>query len=188
MSQHWPIFGYKLVSRCQPTISLMTNRSCGVCCETRPTSLGPPPPPPTPSNASSYCFIVSSSHFAVPVSCIYPTFLSPSENGHSTFFPLSEDRSETPLATFDSANPYTGLELIVSGLPHSTPDDTTHHLNDILGRLREEGVEFPALKVTPPSNVQPQDFVYVSLTGTLRETPRPDILDSDVQAQAQSPE
>jgi hypothetical protein len=92
-------------------------------------------------------------------------------------FPLSEDRSETPLSTFDSANPYTGLELIVSGLPPSTPDEAIQHFNDILERLRGEGADFPALKITPPANVQPQDFVYVSLTGPLRETPRPDILE-----------
>ena len=87
-------------------------------------------------------------------------------------FPLSEDRSETPLTTFDSANPFTGLELIVSGLPHNAPD-----LNDLLERLRQEGATFLPLKVTPPANVQSQDFVYVSLTGALKETPHPNILE-----------
>ena len=38
-------------------------------------------------------------------------------------------------------------------------------------------MDFPPLRVMPPANIQPQDFVYVSLVGGLRETPRPHILE-----------
>jgi hypothetical protein len=93
-------------------------------------------------------------------------------------YPLSTNRSETLLTAADSATPYTGLELIVSGLPHDTPNAAADHLKDVVETFQQpDGASFPPLRITPPANVQPQDFVYVSLAGTLRETPRPDILE-----------
>jgi len=91
--------------------------------------------------------------------------------------PLSDDRSETPPPDANPQQPFTGLELIVSGLPSDTFISATEHLKATIENLRRQGAEIPELHISSPANVQPLDFVYVSLTGDLRETPRPDILE-----------
>jgi len=91
--------------------------------------------------------------------------------------PLSDDRSETPLPDANPQQPFTGLELIVSGLPSDTFVSATKHLKATTENLRRQGAEIPKLHISSPANVQPLDFVYISLTGELRETPQPDILE-----------
>jgi len=89
--------------------------------------------------------------------------------------PLSVDRSETPPPEFD-LQPFTGVELIVSGLPLSSLTAAAEHLNAVVEDLRRKGAEIPLLQILSPATVQPLDFVYVSLSGPLRESPRPDLL------------
>jgi hypothetical protein len=89
--------------------------------------------------------------------------------------PLSDDRSETPPPEFDP-QPFTGVELIVSGLPLGSITAAADHLNAVVEDQRRKGTEIPLLQISSPATVQPLDFVYVSLLGPLRESPRPDIL------------
>jgi len=99
------------------------------------------------------------------------------EAGPYVPLPLSKDRSETPPPEFNPSQPFTGIELIVSGLPTNSFSAATDHLNGIIDNLRLAGARIPPLHFSSPANVQPLDFVYVSLSGPLRETPRPDILE-----------
>jgi len=89
--------------------------------------------------------------------------------------PLSDDRSETPPPEFDP-QPFTGVELIVSGLPLGSLTATADHLNAVVEDLRRKGAEIPPLQISSPATIQPLDFVYVSLSGPLRESPCPDLL------------
>jgi len=99
------------------------------------------------------------------------------EPGPYVPLPLSDDRSETPPPEFNPSQPFTGLELTISGLPIDSFLAATDHLNRIVEKLRLEGTRILILHISSPANVQPLDFVYVSLTGPLKETPRPDILE-----------
>ena len=92
------------------------------------------------------------------------------EPGPYVPLPLSDDRSETPPPEFNSSQPFTGLELIISGLPTDSFSAATDHLNGVVEKLRLEGAKIPVLHISSPANVQPLDFVYVSLTGPLKET------------------
>ena len=89
--------------------------------------------------------------------------------------PLSDDRSETPPPEFDP-QPFTGIELIVSGLPLGSLTTAADHLNAVVEDLRRKGAEIPLLQISSPATIQPLDFVYVSLSGPLRESPRLDLL------------
>jgi len=91
--------------------------------------------------------------------------------------PLSDDRSEPPPPDANPQQPFTGLKLIVSGLPSDTFVSATEHLKATIENLCRQGAEIPELHISSPANVQPLDFVYVSLTGKLWETLRPDILE-----------
>ena len=51
------------------------------------------------------------------------------------------------------------------------------HLNQILQDIVADGTPMPDLQVVSPSTRQPLEFVYVSLSGPLKENPRPDILE-----------
>ena len=93
------------------------------------------------------------------------------EAGSYEPFPLSSDRSETPLPTFDPSHPFTGIELLVSGLSLDSFLAASEHLKERLDKLRHDGLALPPLQITSPANIQPLDFVYVSLAGPLQETP-----------------
>lgn len=99
------------------------------------------------------------------------------EAGPYVPLPLSEDRSETPPPKFNHSQPFTSIELIVSGLLTNSFSAATDHLIGIVDNLRLAGARIPPLHISSPVNVQPLNFIYVSLSGPLRETPRPDILE-----------
>ena len=99
------------------------------------------------------------------------------EVGPYTPLPLSDDRSETPPPEANLSQPFIGIELIVSGLPTNSFSAATDHLHAVIDNLRHQGARSPPLQISSPANIQPLDFVYVSLSGPLRETPRPDILE-----------
>jgi len=90
---------------------------------------------------------------------------------------LLDDRSETPLPDANPQQPFIGLELIISGLPSDTFVSATEHLKATIENLHCQGAEIPELHISSPANVQLLNFVYVSLTGELRETLWPDILE-----------
>ena len=92
-------------------------------------------------------------------------------------FPVSGERSETPPPDFDPTHPFTGVELTVSGLPFTSISSAADHLNQTIQELVANGTPMPELQVVSPSTRQPLDFVYVSLSGPLKENPRPDILE-----------
>ncbi|KAF8151316.1 hypothetical protein B0H34DRAFT_801081 [Crassisporium funariophilum] len=98
--------------------------------------------------------------------------------GPYTPFPVSGERSETPPPDFDPTHPFTGLELTVSGLPYTSLTSAVEHLNQIIQKIISEGTERPDLQIVSPATRKPLDFVYVSLVGVLKETPRPDILEA----------
>ena len=97
--------------------------------------------------------------------------------GPYTPFPVSGERSETPPPDFNPSHPFTGVELTVSGLPFTTITSAADHLNQTLQDIVSDGTPMPDLQVVSPSARQPLDFVYVSLSGPLKENPRPDILE-----------
>ena len=66
--------------------------------------------------------------------------------------------------------------LIILGLPLGSLTAATEHLNAVVEELSRKGIEILPLQVSSPATVQPLDFVYVSLSGPLWESPRPDIL------------
>src|SRR6266702_8218153 len=98
--------------------------------------------------------------------------------GPYTPFPISGERSETPPPGFDPTHPFTGVELIVSGLPFTSTTSAAEHLNQIIRKIESDGTPLPELQIVSPSTRQPLDFVYVSLSGALKENPRPDILEN----------
>jgi hypothetical protein len=98
--------------------------------------------------------------------------------GPFTPFPVSGERSETPPPDYDPSHPFTGVELIVSGLPFTSITSAAEHLNQIIRDIKAKGTSLPDLQIVSPSSRQPLDFVYVSLSGALRENPRPDILEN----------
>ena len=97
--------------------------------------------------------------------------------GPYTPFPVSGERSETPPPDFNPSHPFTGVELTVLGLPFTTITSAADHLNQTLQDIVSDGTPMPDLQVVSPSARQPLDFVYVSLSGPLKENPRPDILE-----------
>jgi hypothetical protein len=97
--------------------------------------------------------------------------------GPYTPFPVSGERSETPPPDFDPSHPFTGVELIVSGLPFTSITSAAEHLHQVIRDIVADGRSMPGLQIVSPSTRQPLDFVYVSLSGSLKETPRPDILE-----------
>jgi hypothetical protein len=97
--------------------------------------------------------------------------------GPYTPFPISGERSETPPPNFDPTHPFTGVELTVSGLPFTSITSAAEHLNQTVQDIVAGGTPLPDLQVVSPSTRQPLDFVYVSLSGPLKENPRPDILE-----------
>ena len=92
-------------------------------------------------------------------------------------FPVSGERSETPPPDFDPTHPFTGVELTVSGLPFTSISSAADHLNQTIQDFVADGTPMPELQIVSPSTRQPLDFVYVSLSGPLKENPRPDILE-----------
>ena len=92
-------------------------------------------------------------------------------------FPVSGERSETPPPDFDPTHPFTGVELTVLGLPFTSITSAADHLNQTIQEFVANGTPMPDLQVVSPSTRQPLDFVYVSLSGPLKENPRPDILE-----------
>ena len=102
--------------------------------------------------------------------------------GPYTPFPVSGERSETPPPDFDPSHPFTGVELIISGLPFTSITSAAEQLNQVVRDIVASGTPLPDLQIVSPSNRQPLDFVYVSLSGALKENPRPDILE-DVRVQ-----
>jgi hypothetical protein len=92
-------------------------------------------------------------------------------------FPVSGERSETPPPDFDPTHPFTGVELTISGLPYSSISSAADHLNQIVRDIASSGTPLPDLQIVSPSTRQPLDFVYVSLSGDLKENPRPDVLE-----------
>jgi len=78
---------------------------------------------------------------------------------------------------FDPTHPFTGVELIISGLPYSSISSAADHLNQIIRDIVSRGTLLPDLQIVSPSTRQPLDFVYVSLSGDLKENPRPDVLE-----------
>ncbi|KJA14060.1 hypothetical protein HYPSUDRAFT_209040 [Hypholoma sublateritium FD-334 SS-4] len=97
--------------------------------------------------------------------------------GPYKLFPVSGERSETPPPDLDPTHPFTGVELTVSGLPYTSLTSASDHLNQIIRGIISKGTSLPDLQIVAPSTRQPLDFVYVSLVGHLKETPRPDILE-----------
>jgi hypothetical protein len=91
--------------------------------------------------------------------------------------PVSGERSETPPPDFDPSHPFTGVELIASGLPFTSLTSADDHLSQVIQDITNNGPPTPDLQIVSPSARQPLDFVYVSLSGTLKENPRPDILE-----------
>ncbi|KAF5376641.1 hypothetical protein D9615_007876 [Tricholomella constricta] len=95
--------------------------------------------------------------------------------------PVSDDRAESPPPTFDpSVRPFTGLELTVSGLDRTGPQSAIDHLKKIISNLNDQGQDLPDLQVTPGSYRTAQDcldYATVSLSGPLKSSPRPDILE-----------
>ena len=98
--------------------------------------------------------------------------------GPYTPFPVSGERSETPPPDFDPSHPFTGVELIVSGLPFTSISSASEHLSQVVQDIVNNGTPMPELQIVSPSTRQPLDFVYVSLSGTLKENPRPDVLEN----------
>ena len=98
--------------------------------------------------------------------------------GPYTPFPVSGERSETPPPDFDPSHPFTGVELIVSGLPFTSISSASKHLSQVVQDIVNNGTPMPELQIVSPSTRQPLDFVYVSLSGTLKENPRPDVLEN----------
>lgn len=95
------------------------------------------------------------------------------------------ERCETPPPELDTSHAFTGIELItLSGLPQRSFSSATKHLQDRINRLKSEGHEnLPDLQIVSPSrstelDTDPLDYVYVSLAGSLRATPWPDILEN----------
>ncbi|KAF8164192.1 hypothetical protein BJ912DRAFT_1068476 [Pholiota molesta] len=94
--------------------------------------------------------------------------------------PVSDDRSDSPppgLSYDANLIPLTGLELIVCGLDHTTSTSAHAHLTRIIDQLRQDGQLLPHLHIVSPSSGENLDYVFISLTGHLRENPRPDVLD-----------
>ena len=97
-------------------------------------------------------------------------------------FPVLGERSETPPPNFDPSHPFTGVELIISGLPYTSIFLAAEHLNQIIHDIVTAGTPMPNLQIVSPLTRQPLDFVYVSLSGILKENPHPYILE-DVRRQ-----
>ena len=79
---------------------------------------------------------------------------------------------------FDPTHPFTGVELIISGLPFTSVTSAAEHLSQVIHKIVSDGTPLPELQIVSPSTRQPLDFVYVSLSGSLKENPRPDILEN----------
>ena len=93
-------------------------------------------------------------------------------------YPVSENRTETPPIDFDLAQPFTSLELIVSGLPCTTLTASHDRLQQIIWEIRDQGQNVPLLDIVSPATTNPLDYVWVSLAEPLKEIPRPDILEN----------
>lgn len=87
-------------------------------------------------------------------------------------------RPETPPLDFDTVHPFTGIELVVSGLPRDSLSAAQNHLQRILQDLGRRYTNFPAIYVVSPATTDPLGYVWVSLADPLKEVPCPDILDS----------
>ncbi|KAF5385972.1 hypothetical protein D9615_002275 [Tricholomella constricta] len=95
--------------------------------------------------------------------------------------PVSDKRADSPPPFFDpSTRPFTGQELTVSGLDHTGPQSAIDHLKRIVADLTERGQDLPDLEITPGSYRTAQDhldYATVSLTGPLKASPHPDVLE-----------
>lgn len=92
-------------------------------------------------------------------------------------YPVCAPRPETPPPELDINHPFTGIELIVSGLSRASLTAPIKHLNKIIDDLVAGGHRMPELDIVSPVTTEPLDYVYISLAGPLKETPRPDILE-----------
>ncbi|KAF5367841.1 hypothetical protein D9615_010570 [Tricholomella constricta] len=94
---------------------------------------------------------------------------------------VSDERPDSPPPIFDpSTRPFTGLELTISGLDRTGPQSAMDHLKRIVAGLVEHGQDLPDLEITPGSYRTAQDhidYATVSLTGPLKSSPRPDVLE-----------
>lgn len=88
-----------------------------------------------------------------------------------TPFPISGERSETLPPNFDPMHPFTGIELIVSGVLFTSITSASEHLNQVIHQITSNSTQLPDLQIVSPSTRQLLDFVYVSLSGALKETP-----------------
>ncbi|KAF5379464.1 hypothetical protein D9615_006597 [Tricholomella constricta] len=95
--------------------------------------------------------------------------------------PVSDERPDSPPPVFNpTTRPFTGLELTVSGLDRSGPQSAIDHLRKIVADLIKNGQDLPDLEITPGSYRTAQDnidYATVLLTGPLKASPRPDVLE-----------
>jgi len=93
-------------------------------------------------------------------------------------FPVSHPgRPETPPLDLDISHPFTGVELIVLGLPRDSLMSAQTQLQHILLELTKQYKNLPSVDIVSPATTDPLDYVWVSLADPLKEVPRPDILD-----------
>ena len=70
--------------------------------------------------------------------------------GPYTPFPVSGERSETPPPNFDPSHPFTGVELIVSGLPFTSISSASEHLSQVVQDLVNSDTPMPELQIVSP--------------------------------------
>ena len=84
---------------------------------------------------------------------------------------LSDNRSETPPPKFDPSQPFTGVELIISGLPLGSLTAAMDHLNAVVEDLHRKGAEIPLLQIYPHNHLTPQLCRCLTLRAVVGITP-----------------
>ena len=100
--------------------------------------------------------------------------------------PYQEPRitlSRTPSPVRDVSDsqdaPISGVELIVSKLPHASITSACLHLRDILGTHSKKHPSNPItpVRITPGDERNAVDYVFVSVDPAVTQDPRPDLLE-----------
>jgi len=70
-------------------------------------------------------------------------------------FPVSGDSSQIPPPALDPSHPFTGVEIIVSGLPLDSLSEAPAHLTSLIDKLRSKGNVIPPYRLPPQRTFSP---------------------------------
>ncbi|GBE78620.1 hypothetical protein SCP_0115090 [Sparassis crispa] len=92
--------------------------------------------------------------------------------------PVGYDREESPPIVEEGVEePYVGVELFVSGLPHATIYSASHHLQEMLRELEPTHPITRYFVVRLADSRHACDYAYIALDPALARHPRPDLLE-----------